>query len=339
MIRSYRELAKIGRLLDERLPDYYRATVGLLALGKSIQDIDSFKTNRYFQEALGIKKMPPKEKLYYFSNTTLLQEVQVCVDMLEKQACGERIVLEHGMKRVLDDNGYVVIKDVLSPERVKKLSEIVEDLALYEREREMAYFYGKNSQRVYNLISKSQTMALLIQHPLVLEIMNHLFDRDTFHDKYYLSSWHANLVGPGEEVGKLHVDAAVPEPLPPWIIRANVMFMLDDFSEENGATRVVPVSHKMCKKPKEQNEVKTVPLEAPAGSIAIWHGHLWHQSGANKTDKNRKALLGCFAASHLREMVLEENHFKVIEDMDNLDEGLKILLGSDHGIKKGAIWK
>jgi len=68
---------------------------------------------------------------------------------------------------------------------------------------------------------------------------------------------------------------------------------------------------------------------------------LWHKSGANNTTTERAALLACFAASHLIEMALEENHPLII-DRNNLEyfsEDLKKLLLFDHGIKQGAMIK
>ena len=172
--------------------------------------------------------------------------------------------------------------------------------------------------------------------------MNDLFDRDTLHDKYTLSSWHGNIIPPGGEEQKFHLDSSVPLPLPPWIIRANINFILEDYNNSNGATMCVPGSHKFLQKPTQSDEIKyenkLKKMIAPKGSMVIWSGHLWHKSGENKTKNERVALLACFAASHLIEMALEENHSLVI-DSSNLkyfSEDLKKLLLFSHGIKKGA---
>ncbi len=82
--------------------------------------------------------------------------------------------------------------------------------------------------------------------------MEWIFDRKTPHQKYFLSSFHANILGPGCPKQKLHIDTPVPEPLPDWPIKANSIWMLDDFTILNGATEVVPKSHKLKFKPKKK---------------------------------------------------------------------------------------
>lgn len=248
-------------------------------------------------------------------------------------------------KQFLDENGYVVIKGVLSDDEVRHLREIVKKIAKWETDQGTAYFYGGSNrlQRIYNLLNKHKDFRELIQRPIILEIMEHLFDRNTLHDKYVLASWHANIVGEGGAAQILHLDSAVQEPLPSWIIRANVNFMLNDFTERNGATLCLPGSHRFLVKPtqKDQQRNDLVPMVAPKGSLAIWNGHLWHRSGENKTKKDRIALLGCFAASHLKEMCVEEDHLQVIdkEIVNHMSPTLKRWIGVGHGIKTGALQK
>ena len=222
--------------------------------------------------------------------------------------------------------------------------EIVLNIAKEEQLNNSAFFYGVNNrfQRIYNLVNKSQKLGKLLTLPIVENIMNDLFDRDTLHDKYTLSSWHANLIPEKGEEQKFHLDSAVPLPLPPWIIRANINFIVEDYNENNGATMCVPGSHKFLYKPslidenKYQN--KLVKMIAPKGSMVIWTGHLWHKSGRNDTSNKRVAILACFAASHLIEMALEENHQLIIdqENLNSFSDDLKKLLLFSHGLKQGA---
>jgi ectoine hydroxylase-related dioxygenase (phytanoyl-CoA dioxygenase family) len=247
------------------------------------------------------------------------------------------------VKSKLDRDGYAIIESVLSVEEVANLKKLVVQIANAEVQSNSAYLYGgaNKCQRIYNLLNKNEIFRDLIQKPLIIEIMEHMFARDTLHDKYVLSSWHCNIIGEGGEASILHVDSAVPEPLPEWIIRMNINYMLDDFTADNGATLCLPGSHKFLKKPKKEDQYRTdlVKMIAPKGSLAIWNGHLWHKSGENKTENSRVALLGCFAASHLREMCLEENHLQVLEPklIHAMSPQLKRLIGVNHGIKKGAL--
>ena len=173
--------------------------------------------------------------------------------------------------------------------------------------------------------------------------MEWIFDRKTIHQKYFLSSFHANILAPGCSKQKLHIDTPVPEPLPDWPIKANSIWMLDDFNTHNGATEVVPKSHKFKFKPKKKDNLfkKTIKCTGSAGSVIITHGALWHRSGENLSRENRVALLGSFAASFAMEIALEENHHLVIDNytINKATPFLKKILGIAHGLKKGSRFK
>jgi ectoine hydroxylase-related dioxygenase (phytanoyl-CoA dioxygenase family) len=147
-------------------------------------------------------------------------------------------------------------------------------------------------------------------------------------------------LNPGALEQILHVDASVPDPLPPWKIRLNINFLLDDFTETNGATLVVPGSHLYLRKPtrKDAQLCQFRKLLAPKGSMVIWNGHLWHKSGSNFSQTSRSALLACFSASFMREIAVEENYLEVMDrrHLEASSEILKELVGFNHGRKLGA---
>lgn len=98
---------------------------------------------------------------------------------------------------------------------------------------------------------------------------------------------------PGAPAQALHADSTghfqtVPDV--PWMI--NTIWALSDFTAENGATGVVPMSHRSREKspPSDLDPARIVPVEAPAGSVVLWHGGLWHQARANAADTVRIGL-------------------------------------------------
>ena len=196
-------------------------------------------------------------------------------------------------------------------------------------------------QRVYSLISKAKVFRDILLSPIIDQVMKHMFYRETFHDKYYLTSFHANLLEPKSSSQIWHIDANVPEPIPPWIIRFNTNYITQEYTKEGGSTEVIPGSHLWNRKPNAEEAEKGIPeaesvfLEASKGSIAFWHGHLWHRSGENKTEITRVALLGAYTASHLREVSLEENPYRNlnINIIEDLSDELKRVIGWDHGAK------
>lgn len=238
------------------------------------------------------------------------------------------------------EQGYLIIEDFLTPAQVAELKDITHGLAKDELQNKSAYLYGHGNklQRVYNLLNKHQKFRELIVTPTVLGILERVFSRDTLHQKYYLSSFQSNILNPGAEAQKLHVDSSVPDPLPPWLIRININFLLDDFTPTNGSTLVAPGSHHRLRKPQKNEEIDLINVLAPAGSIVMWTGHLWHKTSANTSAHSRTALLACFAASYLREVAVEENYLEVMskETLNACSKELQNLLGVGHGIKQGA---
>jgi len=240
----------------------------------------------------------------------------------------------------LESRGYLVKPGFLSDEHTNQLRGMVYDLATTESINGEAYFYGNENrlQRVYNLLSKSNKFAeLFLARPEVYEVAHQFFGSGNRHTPYYLSSFQANILNPGADAQVLHVDSSVPDPLPPWKVRLNVNLLLDPFTEQNGATLVYPGSHRFLRKPTSDDHVSPYMLKviAPAGSLVLWTGHLWHQSGRNESRGPRAALLACFAASYLREVAVEENLLSVMnrDHLEGLPFEVKTILGYFHGRK------
>ena len=157
-------------------------------------------------------------------------------------------------------------------------------------------FDQDQSQRIWNLPVKSEICARLIEEPRVLKLVRSVLGPDCI-----LSDMSVNCIGPHTEGGAWHVDVPlgqIPEPLPDFPLTLQNVWMLDDFTAENGATRVVPRSHLRRKKPTwgSQQEDEVI-LTGPAGSVAIWLSNTWHRSGPNSTDRPRHAILGYYCRS------------------------------------------
>jgi ectoine hydroxylase-related dioxygenase (phytanoyl-CoA dioxygenase family) len=240
-------------------------------------------------------------------------------------------------------NGFVILKNFITETEVLKIKKIVECLAQKELENETGHIYGENLQRVWNLLNKH-----LIFHELLLSRqidlwMNKIFDRDTRHQKYFLSSIQANILKPGAKAQILHTDTPIPEPIPPYTIKANSIWLLDDFTDKNGATEVIPGSHTSSKRPPREPTTeeykRLIRVIAPKGSVLITSGNLWHRSGDNKSSDSRTVLLGSFAASYIREIACEDDTVRFLTDRMRLAMNPKLLeiIGGNHGSKPGNI--
>ena len=164
----------------------------------------------------------------------------------------------------------------------------------------LLFDYDK-SQRIMNVPAQLKETGRIIEHPIMLGLVRGVLGNDCL-----LSDLSATSIGAHTPAGGAwHIDAPLtqmPEPLPDIPLTVQNAWMLDDFTENNGATRVVPKSHLFRKKPgwgydSEQDEII---LTGPAGSMAMWLSQTWHRSGPNLTDNPRRALLGYFSRSWIK---------------------------------------
>lgn len=152
-------------------------------------------------------------------------------------------------------------------------------------------FEGFETQRIYSLLRKAPATAQLVEHPLVLGLADRFLRND-----YLLSAAIAINVHGGETPQDFHRDdnpAGAPDTGFRDMWGLSTIWMLDDFSKSNGATEVIPGSHKwpMEKLPNGQTPVKVC---APAGSVLIFAGNLLHRGGpsSEQTRKSAASRLG-----------------------------------------------
>ncbi|MBS0641823.1 MAG: phytanoyl-CoA dioxygenase family protein [Proteobacteria bacterium] len=160
----------------------------------------------------------------------------------------------------------------------------------------------RTNQRVWGLLSRDPVFSDLAEHPFALQAVKALLGWPVL-----LSNISANITGPGGGEMVLHADQGF-APLP-WggIQGVNIAWAIDDFTDENGATRIVPGSHRLNRTPQPGEGGETVALEAPAGSMIIMEGRVWHRTGFNRTqDRHRGAI---FAFYTLPIYLPQENWF------------------------------
>jgi ectoine hydroxylase-related dioxygenase (phytanoyl-CoA dioxygenase family) len=236
--------------------------------------------------------------------------------------------------------GYILIEDFLTNETVINIKNIISELHKKEVKNNEAFKYADNVDRVWNLVNKHILFSELITNPLISTLMNLIFDRDTKHQKFYLSSFQATIVRPEAKAQALHIDTPVPNPLPLWEIKANTIWLLDKFTDKNGATEIIPGSHRYGRRPVDadiNDHSGIIKIQAPAGSLLITSGYLWHRAGANLSNSTRRALLGSFASSAFREISSEEDIVRASlqNGMFKMSEECWNIVGGRHGIKRG----
>jgi ectoine hydroxylase-related dioxygenase (phytanoyl-CoA dioxygenase family) len=120
--------------------------------------------------------------------------------------------------------------------------------------------------------------------------------------------------GYGEGLG-LHNDSGLaPQPLPPNPPVFNTNWILTDYTKENGAFCIVPGTHKLCRHPGYMEGVeRAVPVEAPAGSVLVFHGYVWHGAFPKLTDGLRLSVNAYYCGQHYRAQ--ESFHGRITQEM------------------------
>jgi len=183
----------------------------------------------------------------------------------------------------VDENGYVIIPDLISPETVARIREESAPFLTYDGRNEIE---GHRTRRIYAVIEKTLSCNPLVEHPLVLAMLDALFMPG-----YLLSQLQVINVMPGAVRQPLHNDDGFyPLPRPRKPLSAALIWALDDFTADNGATLIYPKSHLWGKFSLADVDVsKMVPAVMPSGSAVFFLGTTVHGAGANHTDKPRLA--------------------------------------------------
>jgi len=194
--------------------------------------------------------------------------------------------------------GYTVVEDVLDDAGCDAL---LADLARLEAELGTVPsdngFEGRNTTRVYNLLAHGPLWEAIPVDPHVLPVVEGVLDAGCL-----VSSLSSVSIGGGEIAQPIHADdqmIPLPKPHPPTV--CNSMWALTDFTEANGATRIIPGSHLADRSPDYGAPYDSIAAEMPRGSVLVWHGSLWHGGGANTTTERRVGIAMNYCAGWIRQ--------------------------------------
>lgn len=218
--------------------------------------------------------------------------------------------------------GFCVIPDVLPEAQVDALHTILETLIHQEAPRTKQ---PSGHQRVLHLALKHPAFLEPLCHPLVLAVWRKYLGKDMI-----CSGWSANTLWPGCTDLNWHVDHPywtfdAPYPL---ALSGHTFFMLDDFTEENGATAGIPGSHIWARLPTLERKWHddAVLLTGKRGSLIMAEGAWWHTSTPNRTEGMRSALLAKYIRSYC--LPQEDMRFQ-LERMKNPSETIAQLFGAN----------
>jgi ectoine hydroxylase-related dioxygenase (phytanoyl-CoA dioxygenase family) len=197
----------------------------------------------------------------------------------------------------IDRFGYTIVEDAIEPAFVE---ELCEDLLRLERELRIVPapndFEGTRTVRIYNLLVHGALYERIPVHSSVLPIVEGVLDAGCL-----VSSLSSISIGPGETAQPIHADdMVIPLAKPHGAIICNSMWALTDFTAANGATQIVPGSHRR-ESPIYGGEVESIPAEMGRGSVLVWHGSLWHGGGANRAGERRVGIAMNYCAGFVRQ--------------------------------------
>jgi ectoine hydroxylase-related dioxygenase (phytanoyl-CoA dioxygenase family) len=192
----------------------------------------------------------------------------------------------------LDQYGYLVLEQFMGEELLEALRRRIEEVFLEDGDRAGSEFKQEpQTRRLANLVNRGEIFERAISEPRILECVGHVLG-----PRFKLSSLNVRAANPHSNwVQPLHCDVgAIPDRQGFWV--CNTIWLLDDFTAENGATRFIPRSHRWGKLPQDVLPDPVAPhpaeelLTAKAGTVVVMNTHLWHGATANRTAGQRRAM-------------------------------------------------
>lgn len=229
-------------------------------------------------------------------------------------------------KEQLDRDGYLPLRGILSAEQVRAFGERLDALVAEEGEEAGKEVHQEaGTDRLADLVNKDAMFELCFTHPRVLAAVAHVLQGDL-----KLSSLNARAALPGQGLQALHADwSGAVEPGAYQV--CNSIWLLDDFTAENGATRVVPGSQRSGTTPQQamddprQAHPDEKLLLAPAGTVVVFNSHTWHGGTLNRSDHRRRAMHCYFARRHHPQQLDQKAYIRPAT-YDRLSEAARVIL-------------
>jgi ectoine hydroxylase-related dioxygenase (phytanoyl-CoA dioxygenase family) len=226
---------------------------------------------------------------------------------------------------IIEGKGYVLLPEVLSATQAEEARSLVLKLAQEERQQGKSLIDGQR-ERLFGLVYKGEIFELMVQHPRVIEIIEAILGEDMT-----LSGCSAHILNPGATNMGVHIDYPYFTMKPPFpaspVMNIQVIWMVEEFTEDNGAPVFAPGSQKLCSPP-DLVEFPKVSYKTlgKAGSLVLSHGLCWHDTSVNSALEPRVSILANYTAKFVRPMLdpLRDIQQEVIE---RASPKLKQLLG------------
>jgi ectoine hydroxylase-related dioxygenase (phytanoyl-CoA dioxygenase family) len=227
----------------------------------------------------------------------------------------------------LNKKGFVHLKNLLEAGQLSKLTEALDRSFTAHRDIQI-----KNNVEITTM---GVALHVILNESVFIDFLRTLSETGIysalkehyFHSNFILNSFGGNNNLPHAPHYATNIHRDIRFFSGELNIMLNMIVMLDDFSIENGATFLLPYSHKDPELPGSDIFYKdAAQMVGKAGDIVLFNSNLWHAGGINKTDGHRRALTLTFSKPFMKQQL---DYCKAIgfEKVGMLDEDTRQLLG------------
>ncbi len=230
----------------------------------------------------------------------------------------------------LSEDGFVILPSVFSRDYIEALADDIDPHFKFTGRND---FEGRGTQRVYSLVSRTRSADPILENEIILRIV-----RSVLGSSPLLMRSQGIRVLPGEVKQELHRDdVCIPIDHPHQTLSVSVMAALSPFRKENGATWVVPRSHRDRSDDSASKRSISLQAEMEPGSVLIMLSELLHGAGANYSEESRTGVFANYCVPWLRTL---DNHYLPFSKsgVDCLSPTMLGLLGYDVAVEGGIVY-
>ena len=198
------------------------------------------------------------------------------------------------LKTEFDLYGYAVIPDVLTPDQVQAIEAATLRLVQTDPDYDKKTSVGRQG-----MLNEDSAYDVLLTCKAHHEFCNHVFG-----PHYKFGETGVLMIKPGNDamVG-WHGDVpyqSYGHNVPNISLMLQAIYCITDFTKENGATQILPLSHHVGQMPEDKAEYRhTIQVEAPSGSLILFHGRMWHTASVNRSDHYRMGISVPYVDRHV----------------------------------------
>ena len=229
-------------------------------------------------------------------------------------------------KRELDERGFVIFEDLVGSEQLAAMRQQFDRLLALEGGDGREYKPEANIGRLANLVDKGSQFGPCYSHPKVLAAIWHVIGGEM-----HLGSLNGRAAPPGRGNQALHCDNQTTAEVVLNYGACNSLWMLDDFTPDNGATRLVPGTHRLLAQPRDH--MPDPQAEHPgqvlalgrAGSVLVFNGITWHGGTTNRTRRPRRAIHSFWLARQIEQQQIQADWLSPAT-IENLSPAVRYVL-------------